>query len=325
MTGGQKRLPVSVFIICFNEADRIGTSLASVCDWADDVVVVDSGSSDETTRIVSRFPARLFVHPFSGYGAQKRYGESLCRHRWVLNIDADETVTPALRSEITALFAETGSAPGTGAGTGARVPQGQGGTGASSGDIAPSSPGGCIGWQIACRDIFAHHGKVMPGAYRHYVLRLYDRTQCRFSDSPVHDSVIAPAGAKIGTLNGWLEHRSIRSLAHQVDKLNSYSSAQVREIVARKRKVNPLRLFLEFPVAFFRSYILHRNVIYGRWGFILAMNFAFSRFLRLAKFHETALGKTAARQNSVPAATKDGSAHQIHHLNHADSTSQQVD
>jgi glycosyltransferase involved in cell wall biosynthesis len=98
-------IPVSVFIIAKNEADRIGDTIKAVRHLTDDLVVVDSGSTDATRTVAAALGARVIENPWPGYGLQKRFGEEQCRHTWLLNLDADEVVPPDLATEIEALFA----------------------------------------------------------------------------------------------------------------------------------------------------------------------------------------------------------------------------
>src|SRR5829696_9538141 len=98
--------PLSIFIISRDEADRIGDTIRAIRDLTDDLVVVDSGSSDGTQGIAEALGARVIHHPWPGYGPQKRFAEDQCRHLWLLNLDADEVVPPELEREIRALFAE---------------------------------------------------------------------------------------------------------------------------------------------------------------------------------------------------------------------------
>ena len=98
------RPPISAFIIALNEADRIGKAIAGLREWVDEVVVIDSGSSDETVALSAGLGARVLHNPWPGYGRQKRFGEASCRNQWVLNVDADERVTPELADEIVRLF-----------------------------------------------------------------------------------------------------------------------------------------------------------------------------------------------------------------------------
>src|SRR5256885_10385490 len=102
---GQRRLPISAFIIAKNEADRIGRAILSVRDWVDEVIVIDSGSADDTVKVAESLGARTTFNAWRGFGPQKVFGESLCRNRWLLNLDADEELTQAGAEEIRALFA----------------------------------------------------------------------------------------------------------------------------------------------------------------------------------------------------------------------------
>src|SRR5262245_51055575 len=98
-------LPLSVFIITLNEADRVGRAIASVKDWAAEVIVIDSGSTDGTQELCRTLGAKVIHHDWPGYGEQKRFGEEQCHESWLLNIDADEIIPEALAAEIKALFA----------------------------------------------------------------------------------------------------------------------------------------------------------------------------------------------------------------------------
>lgn len=99
-------LPLSVFIIARNEADRLGATIRAVRDLTDDLIVVDSGSTDGTQALAESLGARVIHHDWPGYGPQKRFAEEQCRHAWLLNLDADEVVPDTLAGEIRALFAK---------------------------------------------------------------------------------------------------------------------------------------------------------------------------------------------------------------------------
>jgi glycosyltransferase involved in cell wall biosynthesis len=249
--------PLSAFVIARDEADRIGPAIASVRDLAAEVIVLDSGSTDATVAVAEAEGARTAFRAWEGYGPQKRAAEDLCAHDWVLNLDADERVTPALAAEIRALFA--------------------------SGRIAEADF-----WRVRILDTFPHEDRPAPWAYGYNQIRLYRRSVGRFSDSTVHDTVRPPDGAKIRRLTAPMEHRSFRDLAFMVAKLNRYSDMQAAD--AAGRRISTLRLVAEFPVSFLKGYVLRRYALYGAFGFTLAMTFAFLRFLRLAKMRESAQG-----------------------------------
>jgi glycosyltransferase involved in cell wall biosynthesis len=243
--------PLSVFIIAYNEADRLPRVLDSLCDLAEDVVVVDSGSDDGTQDVALRHGARLIEHEFPGYGPQKRFAEGECRHNWLLNLDADEVVSPELRAEIAALFA----------------------AGEPEADA----------YEIAIHEMFPGEDEPHPLGYALTPVRLYRRDKGRYNPSPVHDRVDLAPGAKVARLKGRIHHISVRSLGHQLEKLNSYTDAQVRDLEARGIEVTTLRVFLEFPGAFLKAYFGRRHCLRGIYGFMTAMNFAFYRYLRVAK------------------------------------------
>jgi glycosyltransferase involved in cell wall biosynthesis len=245
--------PISVFIITLNEADRVGRAVASVKEWVDEVIVIDSGSTDDTVSIATAAGAKVLTNPWPGYGLQKRFGEDQCKNRWLLNIDADEEITPALALEIKALF--------------------------RGGDPAMT------GYVIQMRDMLPGEKTLSSRAHTNYVLRLYNREKARFSDSPVHDSVLVQAGETQLLQNPAL-HRSFRSLSHAVDKLNTYSTVQAEQLQVRGLSFPMMRLLTEFPVAFFKDYILRGYIFRGRAGFINAVVYAFSRFIRIAKYLE---------------------------------------
>ncbi|QDG79277.1 glycosyltransferase family 2 protein [Labrenzia sp. PHM005] len=259
-----QRLPLSVFIIAKNEADRIPSAIKSVIDWVDEVIVIDSGSTDETVAVSETLGAKVIHNDWPGYGPQKRFGEDQCRNDWLLNLDADEEITPELAEEIKAKFAD-------------------------------NSYQSADAWRIMIRDVFAHEASPAPWAYGYHQIRLYDRRKGRFSASTVHDTVRPEEGARLSNLNGVMAHRSDRSLEFQVGKYNRYSDMQVADMRARGRKLSRLRLLTEFPVSFFKGYFARRYWKYGWWGVILAINYAHGRFLRIAKAYEAELLDTRAK------------------------------
>lgn len=255
------RLPLSVFIIAQDEADRIGNTIRAARALTDDLVLVDSGSRDGTAALAGSLGARVIAHSWVGYGAQKRFAEEQCRHDWLLNVDADEVVSPELVAELRALFA---------------------------------GPGGPDrdGYHVGIVEIFPGEARPHPLAYTLRPVRLYRRSRGRYSASPVHDRVEMTPGASLGSLRGTLHHFSVRSLGDQIAKLNRYSDQQADDLAARGVRIPTWRLFVEFPAAFWKAYIGRRHAARGVYGFLTAMNYAISRHLRMAKHYE--LRRTAA-------------------------------
>lgn len=259
------KLPISVFIIAKNEADRIPVAIQAVIDWVDEVIVIDSGSSDDTVAVSEALGARVLFNAWRGYGPQKVFGEGQCRQDWILNIDADEEISPELRAEIEALFAR-GIADEQ---TAYRLP------------VLPLYPfqQGGHRWTVT-----------------NYPVRLYRKAHSGFSDSTVHDSVLVREG-DISTLRGMLIHRSFRSLSHHFDKINFYTSAQAEDTVRRKGAPSALVLVLTPPLAFLKSFILRREFVNGIDGVVISYMYAIQRFMKVAKSRELARLKAQGKSH----------------------------
>ena len=256
--------PLSIFIIALNEADRIGNTIAAVRTLSDDIVVVDSGSTDGTQAAAQALGARVVFNAWPGYGRQKRFAEEQCRHDWLLNLDADEVVPADLAAEIAALFA--------------------------------AGPPAADAYKIRIAEIFPGEAAPHRFAYALAPVRLYRKSKGRYSASPVHDRVDLADDARVGRLKGTVHHFSVRSLGEQMEKLNSYSDAQADDLDARGATVSVFRLIVEFPANFIKAYIGRRHALRGVYGFMTAMNYAFYRYLRVAKHWERRLQRRDRRK-----------------------------
>jgi len=247
-----ERLPISVFIIARDEADRIPLTIGSVRDWVDEVIVIDSGSEDDTVAVAESLGARAVFNEWRGYGPQKLFGESLCRNDWLLNLDADEEISPELATNIRALFRDTPD---------------------------------CSAYRLPILPLYNFQIRGHAWTATHRPVRLYRKSLAGFKDSPVHDSVVVREG-RTGTLRGVVNHRSFRSLSHHVEKVNSYSSAQAADLFAKGRNPSAVELVLVPPLAFLKQYLLRREFVNGVDGVIISYMYAFQRFIRLAKARE---------------------------------------
>lgn len=265
--------PLSIFIIAQNEADRIARTIEAARGLSDDIVLVDSGSTDGTQALAEALGARVIFNAWPGYGQQKRFAEEQCRHDWLLNLDADEVVPPDLAAEISALFA----------------------AGAPPKDA----------YKVRIAEIFPGEGAPHRFAYALAPVRLYRKSKGRYSASPVHDRVDLLPDARIGRLRGTVHHFSVRSLGEQMDKLNAYSDAQADDLDARGGTLSVFRLVAEFPANFLKAYIGRRHALRGIYGFMTAMNYAFYRYLRVAKHWERRLQRRASAEAPLPA-NRDG-------------------
>ena len=211
---------LSVTIITLNEAAHIEAAIASVA-WADEIIVVDSGSSDDTVRLAQRAGARVESRAWTGWVDQKNFASTLATNDWILSLDADERVTPALAAEVRALLA------GTPAHVGYRVPR-----------VAFH-----LGRWIRTTDF-----------YPDYQTRLYDRRAGRWRGQYVHESV--SCDGPVARLTHELEHYSFDGLADQIDRLNRYSTLAARQMYENGRRTSALGLMVHPVAAFLRNYVL---------------------------------------------------------------------
>jgi glycosyltransferase involved in cell wall biosynthesis len=240
---------LSAVLITRNEEANLPACLASLRDLADEVVVLDSGSGDRTLAIAEAAGARVASHQFTGFGAAKQRALALAHGTWVLSIDADERVTPALAVEIRATLdrAAAGDAEGF----------------------------------LVRRDVYFLGRRLRFGGMGHdWVLRLFRRTSGRFSDDPVHEHVAVPG--RPGRLRGTLEHHAYRSLAEHVEKMNRYTDIQATVKAARGVHYRAW-MWLRLPWEVFVRAVLRLGVLDGSAGVIFATMSAYSAWLRYAK------------------------------------------
>lgn len=249
-----QKLPITVTMIASNEEDRIAAALDSVVNWVQDIVVIiDTKSSDKTFQIAEEKGARAIINPWPGYGPQKRFAEDNAHFDWILNLDADERISSTLAQEIQQLFA----------------------TGTPLAD----------GYYIPTHDVMLGTQKISPYVVYNRI-RLYNKRKGRFSQSNVHDNVVMQSNSITKQLKNIMTQDSIRSFHHWLDKMNSYTDAQVIDLTSKQRKLSKLRMTLEFWINFLKAYFLKGFWRTGMIGYIYAMNFAYGRFLRQIKWYE---------------------------------------
>lgn len=247
------RLPVSSFIISQDEVHCIGAAIRSVREWVDEVVVVDSGSKDGTDAIARTEGAQVIHHPWPGFGQQKRFAEEQCRNDWLLNLDADEVVTPELAAEIQSLF-DCGEAPKAAA------------------------------YGMSVHIVYPGRRRPRAWARDHYCLRLYDRRRVRFRDSTLHDRVDSGMHV-VGHLRQVIHHHAFASLgqlARKCDKRAYYSAAHA---TPRPLWLLAARFMTELPMQFFKYYLLRRHVAGGWMGAQVAAILAYYRWVRIVRMY----------------------------------------
>ncbi len=252
---------LSVTVVAKNEAADLGSALASVA-WADEIVVVDSHSTDDTVAIARQYTDRVVVRDWPGYIDQKNYAASIASHDWILSLDADERVTPELATELQALKA---GAPPEAA---FRIPR--------------------VTW---------HLGRWIRTTdwYPDYQLRFYDRRAAQWIGKYVHEGVTV-RGA-IGQLSGELEHYAYRDIADHLETIDRYTTLAARQMHEDGRRAGFLQLAGHPPLAFLRNYIARGGIRDGVPGFIISSMNAYYVFLKFAKLWE--LERTVNSQGST--------------------------
>jgi glycosyltransferase involved in cell wall biosynthesis len=241
---------LSVVIVTRNEEDRIRDCLASVA-WADEIVVVDAESGDKTAAIAREFTDRVLLRAWDGFAAQKNFGIEQARGEWVLSLDADEQVEPALRDEIEATLA--------------------------SGDA-------CDGYRVARRNImwgrWIRHG----GLYPDWQVRLFRRARGRFTDLAVHESV--RVDGRVGRLHAPLLHKSYRDVGDFLRRAERYATLAAEEWARRAQPFRRHRLVTAPLARFLSMYVVRRGFLDGWRGFLLAVLYAYYVFIRSVKIWE---------------------------------------
>ena len=237
---------LSIIIITKNESTNIRDCLESVA-WADEIIIVDSGSTDETVEICKGFGAQVYVHDWPGFGAQKNRALNYASKDWVLSLDADERVTSALRTEIESVLQN------------------------------PLADG----YQIPRLSSFCGRFMRHSGWYPDYVLRLFRRGKGSFSDVLVHESVLLQGS--VIRLKQPLLHYSYRNFEDALSKLNNYSSAASIMLQRKGKKGSLIQAVLHGLWAFIRTYFLRAGFLDGHEGFMLAVVNAENSYYRYIK------------------------------------------
>ncbi|MBI5890609.1 MAG: glycosyltransferase family 2 protein [Nitrosomonadales bacterium] len=238
---------LSVILITKNEAANIRACLESV-NWADEIIVVDSGSSDETVAICKELGVQVHVHDWPGFGMQKNRALGYATRDWVLSLDADERVTPKLRVDIERILKQEED---------------------TDAYLVPRLSNYC--------GRFMRHS----GWYPDLLPRLFRRGRARFSDDLVHERLIVDG--KTAELHGLLLHYAFDDLEEVLHKVNQYSTAGAAMMHKRGRQASLTGAVVRGLWSFFRTYILRGGILDGREGFMLAVSNAEGTYYRYLK------------------------------------------
>jgi glycosyltransferase involved in cell wall biosynthesis len=240
---------ISATIITFNEESNIKAACESVA-WADEVVVVDSDSSDATRELASAAGARVIVNAWPGFGAQKQFAVDQAEHEWIFSLDADERVSDELKRSI----AELRNRPES--------------------ELAD-------GYEIARRTYYQQRWIRGGGWYPDRQLRLFKKGQGRWKERHIHESVAMNPGVRVERLNGDLLHYTSTGAAHHHRMIGErYAPLAARQMFEEGRRTSMLGVAAAGPAAFIRSLILKGGLRDGFAGFTIASFAAHHAFLK---------------------------------------------
>ncbi len=253
-----ERQTLSVAIVAKDEEENLRRILPTVA-WADEIVLVDSGSTDGTTALAESFGARVLSHTWLGFGAQKNFAIQNCRCDWILSLDADEAVSPELISSIR--------------------------------KVLGAPPTNLVGYFLNRRNLFLGRWMRHGGYYPDAKLRFFKRGRAAFEDRPVHESMIAEGA--VSTLRGDLIHNAYPTLTVYLEHMNRYSSASVSLLLARDSRSHGVLRFLWNTVAnpvatFLYNYVVRGAFLDGREGLLLHLYHSLYVSMKYAKAWEAA-------------------------------------
>ncbi len=241
---------LSVTIITLNEEKNLRACLESVA-FADEIIVVDSGSEDQTLSIAREFTDQVFQEPWQGFARQKNLAQDKALGPWILNVDADERVTPGLKEEI--LWLLRNGSPYT-------------------------------GFRIPRKNFFCGQWIRHGGWYPNYQLRLYQKEAGSFTQREVHEQVVIKG--RVGILKTPLEHFTHDSLSDYLNRMDRYSDLSAEQYLLEGKKVSWLEILFRTKYTFLKMWLLQGGILDGANGFVLAVLYSYYTFIKYAKLKE---------------------------------------
>ncbi len=245
---------ISTVIITKNEENNIRRCLDSV-KWSNEVIVVDSGSTDNTVNISEQCGVKVFTNQWRGYGYQKNFAIDKTTNDWILSIDADETVTSELQKEI---------------------------------EMVIQNPGDCVAFKMPRKLIFQGKFLRWGGCYPNYQIRLFLKNKARFNFDLIHEKLVV--NGKIGCLKGSLLHYSYRDLSDYLQRINLYTTLDAQKRFSRGKKFY-FWYYIQPVFRFFSMYFLRLGFLDGLKGLNWAILSSFYNFIKFQKLKELWNGK----------------------------------
>lgn len=247
---------ISVFIITYNEEKIIEQCLKKLL-WADEIIVVDSNSTDNTVAICEKYGVKVFVKDFENYGKQKQYALGKTNNNWVLSLDADEILSDKLCDEIQLLDLNSNNFQGY---------------------LIPRT-------HVFLNKIFRYGSE-----NKKPILRFFDKTKGSFIENKVHETIMVQG--KIGKLNNEMLHYTVFDFGNAIQKQTKYSLLGGEFLFEKNKKVSIFKVCIKFPFEFIRTYFFQRNFLNGYQGFIWSMLAAYSSFIKYAKLFDLNYNKS---------------------------------
>lgn len=243
------RIPVSVAVVTKNEARNIRRALESVRDFAE-IVVIDSFSEDETVAICREYTSHVYQQEWRGFARQKQDAIDRCTGEWVFLLDADECMTPELKTEIASCIVRSGHAA----------------------------------WQVPRKNFFLGKWIRHSGWAPDYIVRLFRKDTGGIEPREVHEKIVVRGS--VGTCSGYLEHYTYHTLSDYVRKMELYSTLAAKEMVKTGKRTSFVSLVFSPLFVFIKMLVLKQGFRDGRYGFLLAVLYAMQSFLKYAKARE---------------------------------------
>lgn len=240
-------IAASVYIICKNEERHIARVCESVREFAE-IVIVDSGSTDATLQIARQYTDKIYHRDFTDYADQKEYAKNLCSHDWVLNLDADEELSEELKNEIKKTI------------------------------LSDDTDGLEVKISSLYLNKFSKRGRFIKR------IRFFKKSLGKYPQKLVHESI--DFLGRVKKSENFIFDYGTNEISTHISKINTYSTLRAKEKFQKQKRSSLAKIVLAMPLTFFKSYLVRRNFLNGKRGFIGSMSNAFYAFLKEAKLYE---------------------------------------